>query len=710
MDVSDLHAEVPLPRSAEKLLDEICAKHNLPPADAELRRKLASAGEDRALQVLRTIADSTTKVRSLPGFATHLFRQSPSPPPPPQSSPSRSPAPENPRPYDSPGTLITNSPGTLITNSPARRNGGEAPEMEALGELEFRKQFLILNYIGGNELQSVTTAEEIRSLKPLSMVQFEKQYHDWESGKTHKYHCHVSPEGSYRFKGPYVEKTKTHLQKVIGDDNVLMVKFAEEAAAENFSVGSRDQNYAGYSKICREVFKDGGKEEKKKDPTSSPVKCYFVRINSNAWIDQSASYILSNRTISEARHLFMHARTVSTVSNYMVRFSLILSKTLTLKIDLSSVNIDIIEDEYCQDKSGNRIYRDGKPLIHTDGTGFISEDLALLCPKNLYRGKFVDDQNNKVLSSPIVIRLHYINFLGTDYEILHTRDEREDNVAVMEHRGTETLEPPLLMQFRMFNQGHAVKGTCLVNRKLELKTIKIRRSMVKVEPDPELSNYQTANSLEIVGTSNPPKKTHLSRNLIALLSCGGVPEKYFKHLVWNTLRESHGAFNSKRTAIRVAINQGGLDNGSIVARMILSGIPLEEPFLQHRLSVLVKEERKGLRGGKLSVDDCFYLMGTADPTGKLEHDEVCIILANGQVSGKVLVYRNPGLHFGDIHVLKATYIEEEELESFVGNAKYAIFFSRKGPRSIADEIATGDFDGDMYWVSRNPEVWHLASS
>ena len=111
MEVSVLHAEVPLPRSAEKLLDEICAKHTLPPADAELRRKLALAGEDRALQVLRTIADSTTKVRSLPGFATHLLRQSPSPPPPPQSSPSLSPAPENPRPSDSPGTLITNSPG-----------------------------------------------------------------------------------------------------------------------------------------------------------------------------------------------------------------------------------------------------------------------------------------------------------------------------------------------------------------------------------------------------------------------------------------------------------------------------------------------------------------------------------------------------------------------------------------------------------------------
>lgn len=75
---------------------------------------------------------------------------------------------------------------------------------------------------------------------------------------------------------------------------------------------------------------------------------------------------------------------------------------------------------------------------------------------------------------------------------------------------------------------------------------------------------------------------------------------------------------------------------------------------------------------------------------------------NGQINGKVLVYRNPGLHFGDIHVLTAKYVEE--LVPVVGNAKYAIFFSCKGPRSVADEIAGGDFDGDMYWVSRNSQV------
>ncbi|EEF48185.1 RNA-dependent RNA polymerase, putative [Ricinus communis] len=75
---------------------------------------------------------------------------------------------------------------------------------------------------------------------------------------------------------------------------------------------------------------------------------------------------------------------------------------------------------------------------------------------------------------------------------------------------------------------------------------------------------------------------------------------------------------------------------------------------------------------------------------------------NEHISGKVLVYRNPGLHFGDIHVLKATYVKA--LEDFVGNAKYAIFFPCKGPQSLADEIAGGDFNNDMYFVSRNPEV------
>ena len=75
----------------------------------------------------------------------------------------------------------------------------------------------------------------------------------------------------------------------------------------------------------------------------------------------------------------------------------------------------------------------------------------------------------------------------------------------------------------------------------------------------------------------------------------------------------------------VALNNGVMDDFN-VARMILSGIPLEESFLQHRLSFLLKEEKKNLKGGKIPVAESYYLMGTADPTGILEEGEVCIIL------------------------------------------------------------------------------------
>jgi RNA-dependent RNA polymerase len=67
------------------------------------------------------------------------------------------------------------------------------------------------------------------------------------------------------------------------------------------------------------VFKDGGKEEKKKNPTSSAVKCYFIRMESNATIDQS-QYILSRKTVNEARSVFMHAHGLSSVTSFMARY------------------------------------------------------------------------------------------------------------------------------------------------------------------------------------------------------------------------------------------------------------------------------------------------------------------------------------------------------------------------------------------------------
>ncbi|KAI8013865.1 putative RNA-dependent RNA polymerase 5 [Camellia lanceoleosa] len=85
--------------------------------------------------------------------------------------------------------------------------------------------------------------------------------------------------------------------------------------------------------------------------------------------------------------------------------------------------------------------------------------------------------------------------------------------------------------------------------KLPERTIRVRASMIKVEVDSRLSNVQTFNSLEIVGISNKPKKNYLSRNLIALLSYGGVPKEYFLDILTNTLEDAQCVCSNKHATL-----------------------------------------------------------------------------------------------------------------------------------------------------------------
>ncbi|KAI8021430.1 putative RNA-dependent RNA polymerase 3 [Camellia lanceoleosa] len=616
-------SEVLLPPSVESMLQKICTEQCQSPPDTSVRKQLELLGEEVSLEILGKI--STQKIyKTLSGFIMHLAKNYARAPTQQgiYQSPHKRSSDDCYSPVNSPNGVGSHSQvSKRLVFSPSSEGASTqklSPHLLALSELEFRKGFLILSYIGSNKLEDFMLAHDISNLKNLPMRSFEAKvydygeqnklcsdkdrpkYLDWDSGKTHMYYCHVFQDESYTFKGPDLNSTRTHLQRELGDQNVLIVKFVEEATScNNWVTGSSNYDVA-FNKIAEEgilvglrrfrffVFKDGGKVEKKKSPTSSAVKCYFVRMESLAPCDETESYILSKKTVHEARCLFMDVQMVSSLAKYMARFSLILSKTIKLQVDLASITIEEIKDISCRDENECVVRdEDREPLIHTDGTGYISEDIALKTPKDFSRAKFINDEN-------------FERFLD------HANCEEKS----LELRGSEahTREPPLLMQIRLFHNGRAFKGTLLVNRKLPEKTIHVRSSMrkvpektIQVEADSRLSNMQTFNSLEIVG-----------------------------------------------------------------------------------------------------ISESFYLMGTADPTEELNSDEVCVILENGQISGQVLVYRNPGLHFGDIHVLKAVYVKA--LEDFVGNAKYAIFFSIKGRRSVGSEIANGDFDGDMYWVSRNPEV------
>ncbi|KAE9464482.1 hypothetical protein C3L33_03608, partial [Rhododendron williamsianum] len=421
--------------------------------------------------------------------------------------------------------------------SPSTNSGtasiGENNPLLALCDLEFRKAFLILSYTGRRkleelmtidhimmQLEELMTVDHIMMLKDLPWRDFETkvwdavgknfinkedriQYLDWDSRKTHLYHCHVHQDGSYAFK-----------------------------------------------------------------------------------VDENGC---------------------------------------------------IVRDE------------EGEPLIHTDGTGFISEDLALKTPKDFSRAKYIKDGN-------------FERFLD------HVNCEEKSP----ELKGSEAHTRELV---RLFRNGLAVKGTLLVNKK-----------------DPICCCMVVAHSNPFFLLLRP----FIIAALDISLKTSILIDESFRGLFLHVLHFAYCFLDA------AALNHGERDDDFTVARMILSGVPLNEPYLQYRLSDLAKDERNALKGGKLPITESFYLIGTTDPTGLLESHQVCVILENGQISGDLLVYRNPGLHFGDIHRLEAVYVKE--LAEIVGNAKYAIFFSTKGERSIANEIANGDFDGDTYWISRNPEL------
>ncbi|CAI0543503.1 unnamed protein product [Linum tenue] len=706
--------QVPLPEAVEALVAKIRNEQHQPALGLDTRRLLAGVPEQVSIEVLSQIRGHDIK-KSFDGFIIYLLRQKSQSPSPTKrlcvpSSTFQTPTPSPPPPqhqFASPtplGRMVEDrvgqsSPQPFVPRGmecqlqyPPASNGGSAAPMEVLRGLEFRQAFLILSYLGEERLDE-KMADRIREMRgwglPTTMRSFEelvwnaigkhclgddKQCRiknvDWDPTKPHVYHCivahtHFDNRLAITFKGPYVTNMRNFLQTTMGDDNVLMVKFSDGLTRDGKTEKCSEHCYKKLMSIASNgiqvglhhfrffVFKDGMKEEKKKDPANSPVKCYFIRMDGYR----------NFKSTREARSFFMHLDTLPDLSKYMARLSLVLSKTMKLDVPLAAVDVRVEDDISCRDKNNNDVQdKKGNLLIHTDGTGFISEDLARLCP-NVSQGRCLESGFG---------------------------ENQEGNFS-----GSRCREPPLLMQLRLFHYGMAVKGTLLVNKKIGHNTIVVRKSMVKVYKDQNLSDNPTANSLEIVNTSRRPNPAHLSRNLIALLSSGGVPQDFFMDLLNKELQDARSDGFKRRAAARAA-------SFHYEKEMIVSGIPLEESYLNFRLPALMGEENKRLKAGKFLLPDSYYLMGTADPSGALKEGEVCIILDNGQVSGKVLVYRNPGLHFGDVHILEAVYLKE--MEDYVGSSRFGIFFPTDGPRSLADEMANGDYDGDMFLVSKYPQL------
>lgn len=72
-----------------------------------------------------------------------------------------------------------------------------------------------------------------------------------------------------------------------------------------------------------------------------------------------------------------------------------------------------------QDEMGNDLFdKNGKPLIHTDGTGYVSLDIALKCPGNVFKGIYRTGEITEVCDAVISMSFYSFYSLGFSAETI----------------------------------------------------------------------------------------------------------------------------------------------------------------------------------------------------------------------------------------------------------------------------------------------------
>ncbi|KAL2654247.1 hypothetical protein R1flu_022375 [Riccia fluitans] len=530
-----------------------------------------------------------------------------------------------------------------------------------LGTLDFAtKVFPVLTCLKGRRLEEAFTLDELKyvgSLPDTKVIKYlltrrgchglsaAGQLAENSDAVTCNYVCRVRHTGECIFElVPMKKQASSILQRELGHDKVLKVFFEEEVAIDGRPIPGLSQSQAAkYTQLATEGIIVGLRRykyfthkasDKFEEKVEGKVKCFFVCTGSMAKADKDSPQFKSYKSVTEIRSRFMHIHKTESVAKYIARMKLVLSRTMRIDLDWSVVRVITKPDIRCKDEFGNKL--DG---ICTDGTGFISADLAKLIPNNVDHGMQAEEE-----------------------------DGDQDCSA--------------LIQVRLFHKGVARKGTLLASTALQPNTIKCYESMQKVGRDETLT-ICSVDSLEVVNTSKKPRKIQgvytakLSRDHIMLLSACGVPDSFFLKLVQGDIEKNYSVFQKREVALNEVLERENQTTETLFM-MINAGIPLNEPFLHKNLYDLTKGRMQDVSKGKVNLPDSFYLMGTADPTGILKRNQVAISLQDAFIFfPKVLVYRVPGKHPGDIHVFEATC--PTELQKLVGYRKYAIYFSTRVP-------------------------------
>ncbi|KAL5716012.1 RNA-directed RNA polymerase [Ranunculus cassubicifolius] len=247
-----------------------------------------------------------------------------------------------------------------------------------------------------------------------------------------------------------------------------------------------------------------------------------------------------------------------------------------------------------------------------------------------------------------------------------------------------------------------------------VKTLSLRRSMCK---------YTSAHvKLDVLAWSRY-QPCFLNRQVITLLSTLGISDDVFRKKQREMINRLDMILSDGCKAYETIDVMAPQESADILKIMLLCGYkPGVEPFLSLMLQTIRRLKLLELRNkARIFVPQGRLMMGCLDETGTLEYGEVFVqvsrldresvdisvpftIVENEPdpctfvCEGKLVVAKNPCLYPGDLRVLKAVNVPA--LQHMVD----CVVFPQKGHRPHPNECSGSDLDGDVYFVSWDPEL------
>ncbi|KAL9265309.1 RNA-dependent RNA polymerase 1-like protein [Drosera capensis] len=245
------------------------------------------------------------------------------------------------------------------------------------------------------------------------------------------------------------------------------------------------------------------------------------------------------------------------------------------------------------------------------------------------------------------------------------------------------------------------------------KKLSLRRSMCKFESE--------ETKLDVLSyTKYQP--CYLNRQLITLLSTLRVKDFVFEKKQREAIDQLDAILVDPLKAQEALELMSPGENTHVLKEMLGCGYkPDTEPFLSMMLQIFRSSRLLELRiKSRIFIPSGRSLMGCLDETGTLEYGEVFVQISdpgmnhlsdgiitygrngiqprNRIIKGRVVVAKNPCLHPGDVRSLQA--LDVPSLHHMLD----CVVFPRKGKRPHPNECSGSDLDGDIYFVSWDPEL------